>query len=164
MSFDAFCIMSIISAILVYFINVRSHFNKVRKFYNALNGMKVNYFNFYPKEELHYFYDLVKPLSVTMWQVWVKDYNEFILDTYKLKELFIGNQRFIDNEEKRYDIKCPWCENDDIKKFSFVPYVEEKPVGLLFCLDRKSTCPPGPVENGRIYFAENDKLVIFNVQ
>ncbi len=142
-----FIALSMLLATLVVYVKIFiKHQKDLVLFYNEIDGMLNNYYTVYPKEDLHYFSDLVEPESQTMWKIWVTDYNEFIINQNKLQELFDGNNKYNSTTNK---IICPWCKNEEIQNFSYHTLDEKEPdKGILICLNCRSTTPIGKLKDG----------------
>ena len=163
MSVELFLGIMIIASVIVYLLNIFPHIRRTDIFYNTIDEMITNYFKVYPNEDNFYFIDLVKPERVTMWQVWVTDYNHFILDFMKLEELFKVNKKFLEDEKKEEDkVSCPWCGNNCPDKFIFKEYTDEPGLGTILCADCYSSFPPGKLKDGEFIFEHNEKLEEYN--
>jgi len=142
------------ATVVVYLKTVWDHANSMKAFYSEIDCMLDNYYVVYPNADFMYFHDLVLPEKITMWQPWVKDYNNFITNPYKLRELYDGDKKY--NVFTETSIVCPWCKNDDLHKFIYAPLDEEiQDYGVLVCLKCKSSTPPGKLKDG-VFTIKND--------
>ena len=151
--------------VVVYAINYVRHRKELDLFYDTLDDMSVNFYKIYPYTDNDYFWDLVEPEITAKWKVWQTDYNYFIFNHEKLKELYDGNQEWLKKKNKKPSILiCPWCGNTTVDRFVFSPYKENSDTGLIVCLDCKAGSPSGKINEKGFFSFDDEKVTKHNAK
>lgn len=160
MNFEMLFLFGCFATVIVAFKNYLNFKKNLELFYTALDDMIENYYIVYPRTPDDYFQEMVLPEYYTQWRFWISDFNLFVLDTDKLKELYHGDKKYKDIKEGN-EMYCPWCGIIGSDHFQFYPLDPDKvdDTGILVCLECKATSPPGNVDGGTFVFDNKNVMV-----
>lgn len=137
------------------------HSKNVKIFYDKIADLLEYYYKQHPATHNEYFMGIVIPKAEASLSFWVKDFNNFIIDSDRMTILYKGAQRYIDENcvimddgtaaevvftpEGAAGFECPWCGAQMIEDFEWMEYEEENPekLGTIGCKQCGATCPTG---------------------
>lgn len=121
---------------------------KVSNFYYRIAYLVELYHRVYPAISQDYFNNIVYPKNSILSKFWINNFDYFVVDDYKIKELYNFEEK-IENKEidpKKLKIySCPWCSNNNKNRFEFIKQHNDQndniDVGVLLCLQCGASTP-----------------------
>ena len=161
MNLDYIIYSFLISTCIMLAITWFKHSKNVNIFYSKIADLLEFYYKQHPRTPNEYFLGIVIPKTEANISFWVKDFNDFILDSDRMTVLYKGAQKYIDENciimddgkpaevlftpEGQAEIECPWCSANMLDDFEWMEFEEDNPekLGTISCKQCGATCPSG---------------------